>query len=114
MSIWDSVKPAPKRATPTAVALSKDGRELLLTWSDGGSTQLSARQLRQYCPCAQCVEEWTGKRTFDPESIPVDTTMGEVKRVGNYALSLTFGDLHSTGIYPWAYLRDLSAQSRAE
>jgi len=31
----------------------------------------------------------------------------EIERVGNYALSLTWGDGHSTGIYTWRHLRAL-------
>ena len=113
MSIWDSVKPKKKSVTATAVVLSKDQKELSLTWSDGTTTAVAARRLRQYCPCAGCVEEWSGKRTFDVETIPQDTKVIEVQSVGNYALSFTFGDLHNTGIYQWEYLRDLSTAAPA-
>lgn len=108
MSIWDSVKPAKKTVTATAIVLEKDQQTLKITWTDGVTTQVSARKLRQYCPCAECVEEWSGKRTFEVDTIPTDMKLIEVERVGNYALSFTFGDLHRTGIYQWAYLRDLS------
>ncbi len=109
MSIWDSVKPAQKRFNATNVVLSSDGRTLTLTWSDGGSSTLTARRLRQYCPCAGCVEEWSGVRTFDVESIPAETRVLEVSPVGNYALAFTFGDAHRTGIFQWAYLKELAA-----
>ena len=108
MSIWDSVKPKKKSITASAVVLSKDQRELSLTWSEGGTTTVNARRLRQYCPCAGCVEEWSGKRTFEVETIPEGTKIIELQSVGNYALSFTFGDLHTTGIYQWEYLKDLS------
>ena len=108
MSIWDSVKPKKKTTSATAVVLSKDQRELTLTWTDGTSTSVSTRRLRQYCPCAGCVEEWSGKRTFEVESIPAEMKVIEVQSVGNYALSFTFGDLHNTGIYQWEFLKDLS------
>ena len=109
MSIWDSVKPKKKVTTATAVVLSKDERELTLTWSDGTTTAVGARRLRQYCPCAGCVEEWSGKRTFEIETIPQEMKVIEVHGVGNYALSFTFSDLHNTGIYQWEYLKELSA-----
>lgn len=108
MSIWDSVKPAKKTPTPTNVVLSADQKTLTLTWSDGVTTSLAARVARQYCPCAGCVEEWSGQRTFDVETIPVEMKIIEVQPVGNYALSFTFGDLHRTGIFQWEYLRELS------
>ena len=108
MSIWDSVKPAKKTLTATAVELSKDQQHLQLTWSDGATTHVEARTLRQACPCAGCVEEWTGRRTLDPESVPANVKVLEVETVGNYALSFSFSDAHRTGIYQWEYLRNLS------
>ena len=113
MSIWDSVKPKKKVATATAVVLSKDERELTLTWSDGTTTAVGARRLRQYCPCAGCVEEWSGKRTFEIETIPAEMKVLEVTSVGNYALSFGFSDAHHTGIYQWEYLKELSAAAPA-
>ena len=109
MSIWDSVKPKKKSITATAVVVSKDQLTLSLTWSDGANSTVSARRLRQYCPCAGCVEEWSGKRTFEVETIPEGMKIIEVQSVGNYAISFTFGDLHNTGIYQWEYLKELSA-----
>jgi DUF971 family protein len=108
VSIWDKVKPAKKSVTATAIVVSKDQRDVEMKWSDGSTTTVGARRLRQYCPCAECVEEWSGKRTFDVETISPEMKVVEVQGVGNYALSFTFGDLHRTGIYQWEYLRDLS------
>ncbi len=109
MSIWDSVKPAKKTITATAVVVSKDQKTLALTWNDASTSEVSARKLRQYCPCAECVEEWSGKRTFEVETIPTEMKLVDAQPVGNYALSFTFGDLHRTGIYQWEYLKELSA-----
>ncbi len=113
MSIWDSVKPAKKSITATHVELSADRRTLSLAWSDGTGSTVTTRRLRQYCPCAGCVEEWSGRRTFDPETIPADMTVNDVQPVGNYALSFTFGDQHRTGIFQWEYLKELSANQAA-
>lgn len=108
MSLWDSVKPAKKRApNVTSVELSADQRSLALVWSDGATHQPSARALRQQCPCAGCVDEWSGKRTLDVAQVPADMKIVEVVPVGNYALTFTFGDLHRTGIFTWEYLREL-------
>lgn len=108
MSFWDSLKPAQRVVTATHVELSADRQTLTLTWSDGLTTPVSARRLRQYCPCAECVEEWTGKRTFAVESISESMTLATVEPAGNYALTFTFGDGHNTGIFDWAYLRRLA------
>jgi DUF971 family protein len=109
VSIWDSVKPKKKTITATNVVVSKDQRELTFTWSDGTTSSCGARQLRQYCPCAGCVDEWSGERTFEVDTIPPEMKVVEVTPVGNYALSFTFGDLHRTGIFQWEYLKELSS-----
>jgi DUF971 family protein len=111
MSFWDSIKPAKRAPVATAAEVSADQKSLALTWNDGVSTSVTARVLRQYCPCAECVEEWSGRRTFDIEKIPTEMKIIEVAPVGNYAITFTFGDMHRTGIYVWEHLRQLSTQS---
>ncbi len=109
MSFWDSIKPAVKVPVAVRVDRSADQRTLSLEWDDGLKTQVSARTLRQHCPCAECVEEWSGKRTFDIEKIPAEIKVVEIEAVGNYALSFVFGDLHRIGIFNWNTLRELSS-----
>ena len=108
MSFWDTLKPTKRDPVATTVNLAPDGKIISLGWDDGLSIKLSARSLRQYCPCAECVEEWSGKRTYDVETIAGDMKIIELSAVGNYALTFTFGDLHRTGIFNWATLRELS------
>jgi DUF971 family protein len=108
VSFWDSIKPAKKNPQVTGAELSADQRTLSLTWSDGASHRVTSRVLRQYCPCAECVEEWSGQRTYDVEVIAKDMKIIEIVPTGNYALSFTFGDLHRTGIFNWEFLRELS------
>lgn len=109
MSFWDSIKPAkPKAPTATSLEQSADQKIISIGWSDGAAHQVPARLLRQYCPCAECVEEWSGKRTYDVEQISVDMKVIEISPVGNYAITFTFGDMHRTGIYNWELLRELA------
>jgi DUF971 family protein len=105
---WDTLKPAKKSPVPVAVDAAPDQLALSLRWDDGHQSTLTARALRQRCPCAECVEEWTGKRTFTPDAIPEGLKLVSVNPVGNYALGMTFGDGHSTGIFNWALLHELS------
>lgn len=107
-SFWDSIKPAARVPVAVQVDLSEDQRTLSLKWDDGRETKASARLLRQNCPCAECVEEWSGRRTFDQEKIPAELKIIEIAPVGNYALTFTFGDLHRIGIFNWKHLRELS------
>lgn len=108
MSFWDTIKPTKRAPVATAASVQADQKSLALSWNDGQQTTVTARVLRQYCPCAECVEEWSGKRTFDIEKISPEMKIIEVAPVGNYALTFTFGDMHRTGIFVWEHLRELS------
>ena len=110
-NFWDSIKPAAKVAVAVKVELLEDQRTLRLRWDDGVLTTVTAQALRRSCPCAECVEEWTGKRTFDPAKISSELKLLEISEVGNYALTFTFSDLHKIGIFTWKGLRELSSVS---
>lgn len=113
MSFWDHIKPTTRPPQATAVDLSPDQQKVTLTWDDGKVTAVTARTLRQACPCAECVDEWTRKRTFDPAKIPEEMKILEVAPVGNYALSFGFADAHRTGIFNWSFLREVSEKQAA-
>jgi DUF971 family protein len=108
LSFWDRIKPTTRPVSATEAALTPDGTRLDLTWEDGVKTAAPAQHLRQQCPCAGCVDEWTNKRTLDPNRVPADLRVTQVQPVGNYALTFVFSDGHSTGIYPWKLLRDIT------
>ena len=89
----------------------KDPRTLWLVWADGHAGPVSLRRLRDRCPCAECAGETMVLHSYVPP--PPDTTapgryvLSSATPVGSYALQLTWGDQHSTGIYTWEYLRSL-------
>ena len=90
------------------VSIKKQGnKSLLITWEDGHVSRYSFRLLRRNCPCAACVEEWTGKRMLTPESVVLDLEGLKVEPVGNYALSFSFSDHHDTGLYHFDLLRSI-------
>ena len=78
-----------------------------VSWSDGKQSVVSFRDLRYFCPCANCVDENTGVRKITRESIREDITPLKVQTIGNYALSVNWSDGHQTGIYSYDYLRKL-------
>jgi DUF971 family protein len=82
--------------------------EVSIEWSDGAETRYNAVQLRRVCPCAACVDEWTGKKTLDERSVPDDLAFRHISIVGRYALNFHFTDGHDTGIFSFAYLRKLT------
>ncbi|HEV7798716.1 MAG TPA: DUF971 domain-containing protein [Pyrinomonadaceae bacterium] len=80
---------------------------LLITWADDCVCRYTAAELRRACPCAQCVNEWTGQRVLKPEAVSDELTMADINIVGRYALNFRWSDGHETGIYSFRYLREL-------
>jgi len=98
--------PEAKRA-PYAITRRDDG--LWLEWTlGGGERRVPARALRLACPCAMCIEEMSGRPLLNPATVPQDVRPLSVHLVGNYALRVDWSDGHSTGIFPWQRLRELS------
>ena len=79
-----------------------------IKWSDDAEMQYTAAQLRRSCPCASCVNEWTGEKILRSDSITEDISFSHVSIVGRYALTFHFSDGHDTGIFSFKYLRELS------
>jgi len=78
-----------------------------IQWSDGHKGRYPVRFLRQHCPCAACVDEWSGERRLQPEDVPLLIRLENVQPVGRYALQFTWSDGHDTGIYSYTLLRQL-------
>lgn len=85
----------------------EDDTTLAITWGDNLKCRYNAAELRRACPCAQCVNEWTGERTLLPETISNDLEIRDLSLVGRYALNFRWSDGHETGIYSFRYLREL-------
>lgn len=84
-----------------------DGK-LGVEWNDGTRGVCSVRDLRCACPCALCVDEHTGVKTLDDSTVSDDIKLVKVQSVGRYAATLAFSDGHSSGIYPYDKLKDLT------
>ena len=92
-------------STTPAVITRSDPARIEIEWSDGHKTVYPAARLRALCPCAMCVNEFSGQRMHDPRSVPADLTQSEARMVGHYALTMTFSDGHHTGIFTFPFLR---------
>jgi DUF971 family protein len=102
------VEIAQRRQAIEPSEISQESNSLLrITWADGRVCDYQAANLRRACPCAQCVNEWTGQRTLRPESISDEVEINDLSIVGRYALNFRWSDHHETGIYSFQYLRDL-------
>jgi ATP-binding protein involved in chromosome partitioning len=93
----------------TPSEIRQDGAtQLAIRWTDGGESHFEVRALRLACACAHCVDEWSGEHRLDPATVPVDVHPIQIRSVGRYAIGIEWSDGHSTGIYSFKQLRDLS------
>jgi len=99
------------------VDLHMDRKEgLKIKWADGATSHYPLAYLRKRCPCATCRETReqpsssnTGlSLTILPTGIDRAIVFADAHLVGNYALQITWGDGHSTGIYDFRFLRAIS------
>ena len=92
-------------AVATEIRLNKAERLLHVEFDDGARFSLPAEYLRVESPSA----EVQGHSPHQKQIVPGkrDVAIIGVEPVGNYAVRLVFDDLHDTGIYSWAFLRDL-------
>ena len=84
-----------------------------LSWADGLEVELRTYDLRIACPCAFCVDELTGDRRLDPDSVAEGLELVDMQPVGRYAYRLLFGDGHDSGIYTLEALRAMTAPEGA-
>ncbi len=95
-------------APPDEVIVRAARSQLALVFAESALT-IGAPRLRAACRCADCRRE-----RIDRGAAPntVDTTIAEVRLVGDHALNIAFSDGHDRGIYPWSYLRELAQEAR--
>ena len=101
--------PHPAPAWPAEIRLLKDRRALLVTFEDGAAFSLPAELLRVTSPSAEVQGHSEAQRKTVGGKRNV--TILAVDPVGNYAVRLGFDDMHNTGIYSWAFLRDLGVNA---
>jgi DUF971 family protein len=92
---------------PKSIKAFRELRVLEIGWNDGTVQRIPFRTLRSQCPCAGCVDELTGIRTLDVDSIPADIAPARIELSGNYALKIDWNDGHSTGLYTWQRLAEI-------
>ena len=106
MGLLDKINPKKQEPRPTDLAFD-DGGALLVRWDDGRESRFEPRWLRGHCPCAECVEEWSGKRTVGVSEVAQDVKPRGMHQVGRYAMQIQWSDGHDSGIYSWDYLLKL-------
>ncbi len=77
-----------------------------IEWNDHLSQNFSLCDVQRNCPCANCVDENTGKR-IAPATIHEDVRAIVIRNVGRYGIQIQFTSGCSKGIYHFDYLRFL-------
>jgi len=103
----------PLRIVQTPANIQLIGNEVAILWSDGAETYFAMDALRAASPSAQNI----GERDIlgnqyggdGPKRFPGVTVTGW-EQVGNYAIRFDFSDGHRTGLYSYAYLRELAGR----
>ncbi len=109
---------------PRRLELRKD-EGLLVEWTDGRESFYPVALLRKLSPSAEMrklrEEQAKNPLTVLPASVSRALSVGggvalraeSAELVGNYALRIRFSDGHETGLYTWAYLREIDPAARA-
>lgn len=92
---------------PVKIFRTKEN-ELGFDFDDGSRAVFRLWDLRLACPCALCVDENSGERLLDPNTVPEDISIETIQSVGRYAVGILWSDGHRTGIYPYDLLKRLS------
>jgi DUF971 family protein len=93
---------------PTEIRLKRAEKRLEIDFDDGKTFALPAEYLRVESPSAEVQGHGPGQKTLVPGKAAVG--IKSVEAVGNYAIRIIFDDGHDTGIFSWAYLRELGRE----
>ena len=93
---------------PTELRLAKDKRSLMISFEDGVAHDLPAEYLRVMSPSAEVQGHAPDQRKTVPGKQEV--MILNLIPVGNYAIRISFDDMHSTGIFGWDYLDTLGRE----
>jgi DUF971 family protein len=94
--------------TPTEIKLRKASRLLAVAYDDGAVFELPFEYLRVHSPSAEVRGHGPGQERLQVGKENV--ILERVEPVGHYAVRLVFDDGHDSGLYTWAYLRELGEQ----
>jgi len=93
---------------PVELRLKKAEKLLEVAYDDGSRFRLRAEYLRVESPSAEVQGHGPGQKTLVAGRAHVGIIA--LEPVGNYAVRITFDDLHDTGIYSWTYLYELGVE----
>ena len=92
----------------TAESVRVENGVVVVRWNDGREDRLGFEYLRNHCPCATCVDEWSGRRRSLTLLLPTSFAPRKLVPVGNYGVQIHWSDGHDTGIFSHQLLRRLA------
>ena len=93
------------------------GNYLAIQWQNGSEAFIDAKTLRVHSPSAENKGESDVFGNLSRRTLPLPKEKIRVstfEKVGNYAIRLHFSDGHSTGIYNWKLLDELSQNPESQ
>lgn len=90
---------------PTELKISRDRRNLVITFDSGDIYEIPAEMMRVLSPSAEVQGHGPGQKITVPGKR--DVTIRNVVATGNYAVRIQFDDGHDSGIFTWNYLHEL-------
>ena len=90
---------------PLEIRVKSKEKVLEVDFDDGASFVIAAELLRVESPSAEIQGHGSGQKVTLAGRRHVSIL--NVEPVGNYAIKISFDDLHDTGIFSWQYLYDL-------
>jgi DUF971 family protein len=90
---------------PSELRVSKDKKELTVTFEGGITHIFTAEILRVMSPSAEVQGHSPEQRVTVPHKANV--AIKQVVPVGNYAVRIVFDDGHESGIFTWVYFAEL-------
>ena len=95
---------------PLEIRVKSKEKILEIDFNDGASFAIAAELLRVESPSAEIQGHGSGQKVTPAGRRYVNIL--NVEPVGNYAIKISFDDLHDTGIFSWQYLYDLGANQQ--
>lgn len=95
---------------PTELTLDQGARVLHVCFDDGQAYALTFEFLRVHSPSAEVRGHGPGQEVLQLNK--ADVGILELRPVGQYGVLIVFDDGHDTGIYSWAWLRELGENEK--
>ncbi|ASV87029.1 gamma-butyrobetaine hydroxylase-like domain-containing protein [Ochrobactrum quorumnocens] len=93
---------------PTELRVSKDRKLLTVAFESGERFELTAELLRVLSPSAEVQGHSPEQRVTVGGKRNVEIM--RMDPIGNYAVRITFDDMHDTGLFSWTYLHKLGTE----